>query len=194
MQSYSSIRGKLSIRSLSDSKTFDRNGSMFSTALYCSILKKLNIRYREDVKDNGEDTSQREKYPLQSGLEFMLAKRILLIDDERRLARVIQACLSKLGGWTVIVATSGADGLTKAETEQPDAILLDIMMPDMDGIMLLRHLKKHPVTAAIPVILLTAKLPAIAADPNNPLPISGMIAKPFEPLNLAEQIAEILAW
>lgn len=194
MQSYSSIRGKLSIRSLSDSKTFDSNGSMFSTALYCSILKKLNIRYMEDVKDNGDGTSQREKYPLQSGLGFMLAKRILLIDDERRLARVIQACLSKLGGWTVIVATSGADGLTKAETEQPDAILLDIMMPDMDGIMLLQHLKKHPVTAAIPVILLTAKLPAIAADPNNPLPISGMIAKPFEPLNLAEQIAEILAW
>jgi CheY-like chemotaxis protein len=134
---------------------------------------------------------------------MMSAKRILLIDDERRLARVIQACLSKLGGWTVSVATSGAEGFTKAEAEQPDAILLDVMMPDMDGLTLLRQLKDHPLTQAIPVILLTAKPPTVTSqgelldtDKNqiDPLSISGIIAKPFEPLNLAEQIAEILNW
>ncbi|MGG6270456.1 response regulator [Leptolyngbya sp. AN03gr2] len=123
----------------------------------------------------------------------MSAKRILLIDDEKRLARVIQACLSKLGGWTVTVAASGAEGLVKA-TEQPDAILLDIMMPDMDGLTLLRQLKENTLTQGIPVILLTAKLPAIDADQAESLAIAGMIAKPFEPLHLAEQIAEILDW
>lgn len=123
----------------------------------------------------------------------MSAKRILLIDDERRLARVIQACLSKLGGWTVTVATSGTEGLLKA-AEQPDAILLDVMMPDMDGLTLLRQLKENPQTQQIPVILLTAKLPTIEPDQTEPLAIAGMIAKPFEPLNLAAQIAEILNW
>jgi CheY-like chemotaxis protein len=127
-------------------------------------------------------------------LAFMSAKRILLIDDEKRLARVIQACLTKLGGWTVIVAASGSEGLVKAQTEQPDAILLDVMMPDIDGLTLLRQLKENSLTETIPVILLTAKLPTIDPNQAEPLPIAGMIAKPFEPLNLPEQIAEILNW
>jgi CheY-like chemotaxis protein len=124
----------------------------------------------------------------------MPAQQILLIDDEKRLARVIQACLSKLGGWTVTVATSGAEGLAKAAAELPDAILLDVMMPDMDGLMLLRQLKENPVTQAIPVILLTAKLPVIDPNQIDPQLIAGMIAKPFEPLNLATQVADILGW
>jgi CheY-like chemotaxis protein len=123
----------------------------------------------------------------------MPAKRILLIDDEKRLARVIQACLSKLGGWAVTVATSGAEGLVKA-AEQPDAILLDVMMPDMDGLTLLRQLKENAITQRIPVILLTAKLPEIQPEQAEFLSIAGMIPKPFEPLHLAEQIAEILGW
>lgn len=124
----------------------------------------------------------------------MSAKRILLIDDEKRLARVIQACLSKLGGWTVTVAASGTEGLRQAAAEQPDAILLDIMMPDIDGLTLLDQLKQDRRTQAIPVILLTARPPADHSTQAAPLPIAGMIAKPFEPLNLASQIAEILNW
>jgi CheY-like chemotaxis protein len=124
----------------------------------------------------------------------MPAQQILLIDDEKRLARVIQACLSKLGGWTVTVATSGAEGLVKAAAEPPDAILLDVMMPDMDGLMLLRQLKENPVTQDIPVILLTAKLPVIDPNQIDSQLIAGMIAKPFEPLNLATEVAEILGW
>jgi CheY-like chemotaxis protein len=124
----------------------------------------------------------------------MPAQQILLIDDEKRLARVIQACLSKLGGWTVTVATSGAEGLAKATAEPPDAILLDVMMPDMDGLMLLRQLKENPVTQDIPVILLTAKLPVIDPNQIDSQLIAGMIAKPFEPLNLATEVAEILGW
>jgi CheY-like chemotaxis protein len=124
----------------------------------------------------------------------MPAKCILLIDDERRLARVIQACLSKLGGWTVMVARSGAEGLVKAEAEQPDAILLDVMMPEMDGLTLLRELKANSRTHTIPVILLTAQLPPIEPHQAEPLPIAGMIAKPFEPLTLVDQIAAILGW
>ncbi|MCU0570758.1 MAG: response regulator [Oculatellaceae cyanobacterium Prado106] len=124
----------------------------------------------------------------------MSAKHVLLIDDEKRLARVIQACLSKLGGWTVTVATSGVEGWVKASTEQPDAILLDVMMPDLDGLTLLHQLKESALTQTIPVILLTARPPAIAPDSTEPLPIAGIIPKPFDPLSLSNQIAEILGW
>lgn len=124
----------------------------------------------------------------------MSAKRILLIDDEKRLSRVIQACLRKLGGWTVLTALSGSEGLVKAETEQPDAILLDVMMPDIDGLTLFQKLQENPATQAIPVILLTAKVQIVDYEKFSQLGIVGVIAKPFEPLKLADQIADALGW
>ncbi len=124
----------------------------------------------------------------------MTAKRILLIEDEKYLSSVIQICLKKLGGWTVLSAESGSEGLLKAETEQPDAILLDVMMPDLDGPTVLQRLKANPATQAIPVIFLTAKVQSADHKKYAQLEIAGVLAKPFAPLKLADLVAKTLSW
>jgi CheY-like chemotaxis protein len=124
----------------------------------------------------------------------MSKKHILLIDDEKHISTVVKACLVTLGGWSVITASSGQEGLLNARQEQPDAILLDVMMPDMNGIALLQELRKEPKTQSIPVILLTAKAQTSDRHEYTHLDIAGVITKPFEPLKLADQIAEVLGW
>jgi CheY-like chemotaxis protein len=124
----------------------------------------------------------------------MTQKRILLIDDEVNLVLVIQVCLQKLGGWTVIVAESGAEGLRKAQAQQPDAILLDVMMPDLDGLAVLERLRANPSTQDIPVILLTAKMQSVHQNEYAQLDIAGVLAKPFNPIELASQVATLLGW
>ena len=88
----------------------------------------------------------------------MTTKRILLIDDEADLREVAQLSLEMVGGWQVIEGSSGSEGLAKAESEQPDAILLDLMMPDMDGFTTFKRLQANKATKQIPVIFLTAKV------------------------------------
>lgn len=124
----------------------------------------------------------------------MTAKRILLIDDDENLVSVIAICLQKLGGWTVLTASSGMEGLHHAETEQPDAILLDMMMPDLDGLAVLEQLKANPKTQHIPVILLTAKMQPAYQREYAQLNLAGVLAKPFDPLELAKHVAKILDW
>jgi CheY-like chemotaxis protein len=121
-------------------------------------------------------------------------KRILVIDDEVNLCTVIQACLENLGGWETLTALSGREGLGIAQTQQLDAILLDVMMPDLDGLTLFQELQKNSATQAIPVILFTAKVQSTDLDQFAKLGVAGVIAKPFDPLTLAEQIASILEW
>jgi CheY-like chemotaxis protein len=124
----------------------------------------------------------------------MSAKRILVIDDEKNLCSVIQACLEHLGGWAVSIAHEGSAGLLLAATQVPDAILLDVMMPDMDGIAMFRLLQNNAATRGIPVIFLTAKVQAIDLSEFSQLGVAGVIAKPFDPLSLAQQVAEVLGW
>ncbi|UNU25439.1 response regulator [Microcoleus vaginatus] len=124
----------------------------------------------------------------------MSAKRILVIDDEKNLCSVIQACLEHLGGWIVLSAPDGSQGLLLAETQLPDAILLDVMMPDMDGLTLFGLLQNNAATRGIPVIFLTAKVQAMDLSQFADLGVAGVIAKPFDPLSLAQQVAEILGW
>ncbi|MDZ8055213.1 MAG: response regulator [Aulosira sp. ZfuVER01] len=124
----------------------------------------------------------------------MSTKRILLIDDEKSLATVIQACLENLADWTVLKAESGKEGLLKAQTENLNAILLDVMMPDIDGFTVLKELKKNPVTQSIPVMLITAKVEPTKHQQYNDLGIVGVIKKPFDPLKLAEEVAGMMGW
>lgn len=124
----------------------------------------------------------------------MTAKRILLIDDEKRLARIVDVCLRRLGGWTVSIASSGNEGLLQAEAEQPDAILLDVMLPDIDGLRLIQRLRANAATRSIPVILLTAKLDAVTPEQIRAFGIAGVIYKPFDPFTLADQVAQMLSW
>lgn len=124
----------------------------------------------------------------------MPEKRILVIDDEINLCTVIQACLENLGGWETLTALSGKEGLAIAQSQQLDAILLDVMMPDMDGLTLFGQLQNDAVTQAIPVILLTAKVQSTDIAQFAKLGVAGVIAKPFDPLTLAEQVASTLGW
>lgn len=124
----------------------------------------------------------------------MTAKRILIIDNEQYIQEVAQICLETTAGWEVLTASSGREGLLKAETEQPDAILLDVMMPDMDGVSTFETLQENSATQNIPVILLTAKVQAADRRRYAELGIKATIAKPFNPLELASQVAQALGW
>ncbi|RUR78757.1 response regulator [Chlorogloeopsis fritschii PCC 9212] len=124
----------------------------------------------------------------------MSAKCILVIDDEKNLCTIIQACLEKLGRWQVLTAHSGSEGLTLAEIEHPDAILLDVMMPDIDGLALFSKLQSNPSTQNIPVILLTAKVQTVDLNKFAQLGVAGVIPKPFDPLKLSHLVAEALGW
>ena len=124
----------------------------------------------------------------------MSTKRILVIDDEKNLCSIIKTCLEYLGGWQVLTSTEASNGLLLASTQLPDAILLDIIMPNMNGLTVLTALQSHPRTRTIPVILLTAKVQMQDLKQYAQLSIAGVIAKPFAPLKLAMQVVEVLGW
>lgn len=124
----------------------------------------------------------------------MTAKRILVIDDEDDIREVAQLCLEMVGNWEVLTASSGSEGIAKAKASQPDAILLDVMMPDMDGIATFQKLQANTATHHIPVIFLTAKVQSADRRRFAELGVTAMIAKPFDPLNLASLVAEALGW
>lgn len=123
----------------------------------------------------------------------MSAKHILLIDDERDIRAVVAFCMRQTAGWQVSSASGGAEGLAIAHAQQPDAILLDVMMPDLDGPATLRRLQADAQTRDIPVIFLTAK--AQSADHRGfaTLGVAGILTKPFDPVTLTDQIQAILA-
>jgi two-component system, OmpR family, alkaline phosphatase synthesis response regulator PhoP len=121
-------------------------------------------------------------------------KRVLIIDDEETIQTVVQFGIKMAAGWEVLTAGSGAQGIQTAQTEKPDVILLDVMMPEMDGIATFKALQSHAETEQIPVILLTAKAQTAEKRQFNDLGASGVITKPFNSLNLPEQIARILHW
>jgi CheY-like chemotaxis protein len=121
-------------------------------------------------------------------------KKILAIEDEDGLREIIQFSLEAAAGWEVITAASGSEGLAKAKIEQPDAILLDVMMPDMDGVETFRQLQANDLTQNIPTIFLTAKAKNSEQQQFMDLGISGVITKPIKALDLVEQIREILEW
>lgn len=124
----------------------------------------------------------------------MTVKHLLLIDDEPTIQEVVQVSLELDTNWIVSLASSGADGIEKAEEQQPDAILLDVMMPIMDGIETFERLKSHAVLKEIPVIFLTAKAQSLQRTQLSDLGASGIISKPFNSLQLATKISKILDW
>jgi CheY-like chemotaxis protein len=123
-----------------------------------------------------------------------VAYRILIIDDEDDIREVAALSLESVAGWEVIVAGSGAQGLARAIEHQPDAILLDVMMPGMDGPTTFRELRKNPGTSKIPVLLLTAKVQSSDQRRFADLGVNGVLFKPFDPLTLHTQIATVLGW
>jgi len=123
-----------------------------------------------------------------------MPKKVLVIDDDAQIREVVSASLTMVGHWEVLTASSGAEGVARAEAELPDAILLDVMMPDVDGPATLKALRDSAATAGIPVIMLTASLGADGRPPVFDLPVSAVIAKPFDVMGLTQQVAAALRW
>ncbi|HEY2038477.1 MAG TPA: response regulator [Edaphobacter sp.] len=121
-------------------------------------------------------------------------QRILIIDDEDDIREVASLSLEATAGWKVVTANSGAQGIELATSHQPDAILMDVMMPGMDGPTTFRKMQQIPAIAHIPVLLLTAKVQGIDKRRFADLGVAAILFKPFDPLTLADQIAEALGW
>lgn len=118
--------------------------------------------------------------------------KVLIIDDEEDTRSIASMSLSILGGLDVIEAESGNEGISKAEQERPDVILLDMMMPVMDGSQTLVALQSNAGTKDIPVIFLTAKAMSSEIEKLKRMGAIGVLTKPFDPTILANQVRQIL--
>ena len=118
-------------------------------------------------------------------------KRILAVDDEPHILKLVAFSL-KSGGYEVLEATDGLSAIQVACAEQPDLVLMDVMMPALDGYEACRRLKADPETADIPVIMLTAKTQAAEQKTGMDAGASGYITKPFTPKDLVAQVSEFL--
>jgi CheY-like chemotaxis protein len=123
-----------------------------------------------------------------------MSRRVLIVDDDDHIREVAQATLEAVAGWSVLTAASGQEGIARALADRPDAILLDVMMPEMDGPTTVGKLKDAEVTRDIPVVLLTAKVQAEDKRSFMDLGVDGIISKPFDPMTLADQISHTLGW
>ena len=118
--------------------------------------------------------------------------KALVIDDDADIRMIARLSLSRLGGMDVVEAASGAEGVRKAGQERPDVILLDMMMPAMDGSATLAALRSQPATATTPVILLTAKAMQAEIERLRALGAAGVLIKPFDPRTLPGDVRALV--
>jgi CheY-like chemotaxis protein len=121
-------------------------------------------------------------------------KTILLIDDDEMSRWLVQLCLENFVNWQINVAISGNQGLRAIAKAEPDAVLLDIMMPDMDGFTFMKKLRVDKPLAHIPIIALTASTNRFSHQSFIDLGCQGVINKPFNTSTLGSQISQILGW
>lgn len=120
-------------------------------------------------------------------------ERVLLVDDDAAIRRIAEITLSRVGKWQVSLAESGAQALDVVSRESPDLILLDVMMPGMDGPTTLKLLREKESLSQTPIIFMTAKVQKHEIDAYRLLGAAGVIAKPFDPMELPAEIRSILA-
>jgi len=118
--------------------------------------------------------------------------KILVIDDEADIRKIARLSLSRVGGMEVVEAGSGPDGVRQAEAERPDAILLDVMMPGMDGPATLAMLRAGEATCKIPVVFLTAKAMTSELERLKALGAVAVLTKPFDPMKLPTEVKAAL--
>jgi DNA-binding response OmpR family regulator len=121
----------------------------------------------------------------------MKVKRVLIIDDDAGIGQIVQISLKAIAGWEVLIASSGKQGIAIAIDESPDAILLDVMMPGMDGVGTFERMQANPTLRCIPIILLTAK---VQQNQFSALAVAGVITKPFKANDLVNQMRSLLRW
>ena len=122
----------------------------------------------------------------------MTIEKIMMVDDEPHIRRIGELSLRGVGKWQVVLAGSGREAVELARRERPDVILLDVMMPGMDGLATLTELRESEDTRGIPVIFLTAKAQRHEVERFRLLGASGVLTKPFDPMTLPDEIRAII--
>lgn len=122
----------------------------------------------------------------------MTIEKVLLVDDDPRIRKIAQISLEGVGGWKVSLVASGFEAIEAATKEKPDVILLDVMMPEMDGPTTLAKIRENKEIAEVPVIFFTAKVQKQELDSYLALGAAGIISKPFDPMKLPAEIQEIV--
>lgn len=124
----------------------------------------------------------------------MQQRRLLVVDDDDNIREISSTTLELLGGWEVDTAAGGEEAIEAALSGQPDAILLDVMMPGMDGPATLAALRSDERTRGIPVVFLTAKVRPSEIERLSDLGAAAVLSKPFDPMGLATEISAALGW
>ena len=120
-------------------------------------------------------------------------EKVLLIEDDPDIRRVAVMALEFETDWSVVVASDGLEGLEMAASENPDVILLDAMMPRLDGLETCRRLKADPQLEKIPVIFLTAKSQKDEIEAGLAAGALSYLVKPFDPMTLAKEVQRIVS-
>lgn len=123
-----------------------------------------------------------------------MSRRVLVVDDDQAIREIAQMSLELMAGWQVEVASNGVEALQICAARRPDAIVLDVMMPTMDGPTTFANLQADAQMRHVPVVLLTAKVQPDERRRWKQLGVMGVLAKPFDPLRLSEQLAVLLGW
>lgn len=116
----------------------------------------------------------------------------MLVDDEPDIRTIGEMSLSAVGGWEVTSVASGVEALEVAAASAPDLILLDVMMPELDGPATLQKLRDVPQLAHVPIVFLTAKVQRREVERYLELGAAGVIAKPFDPMTLPDQLRRLV--
>jgi len=119
---------------------------------------------------------------------------VLVVDDDDSIREITEMALDVVSGWNVIAAAGGAQAIELAREHRPDAVLLDLMMPVVDGRATFQALRADERTRDIPVILLTAKLQVGQVQAWDDMAVAGVISKPFSPMTLGTEVAAMLGW
>ena len=121
----------------------------------------------------------------------MPAVTVLVVDDDPVILKLLEVNFS-MEGFSVLTAVDGTDAFERAVADRPDVVVSDIMMPRMSGLELVARLKAEPVTAAIPVLLLSAKAQASDVRAGLDAGADDYLTKPFEPLELVERVNKLV--
>jgi CheY-like chemotaxis protein len=132
--------------------------------------------------------------PFADSANSLIPRRVLVVDDSSLIREAAALALGTIRGWDVLTAASGEEGLERAGADQPDAVLLDVVMPGLDGIAVAERLAHSPGTRTIPVVMLTAAGSAEDRQRLERLAVAGVIPKPFELATLADQLAVLVGW
>ena len=118
-------------------------------------------------------------------------KRIMIVEDDEDIQEIVKLSLSLIGGFSVFGFTSGEDALNNVLKVKPQLILLDVMMPSMDGPTTLKKMKLMPEAAQIPVFFITAKVQPYEIESYEKMGVLGVISKPFDPMTLSQLVLQL---